>query len=78
MALDSCVLYKALPAIESAGHKIRFSVSRGPLNVASFLMGTTEFLTLMMMDPEATQTTSYHYRFSEKMAQTAARYNTHH
>lgn len=45
-------LKHAQPAIESAGHKIRFSVSRGPLNIASFLMGTTELLTLMMMDPE--------------------------
>jgi uroporphyrinogen decarboxylase len=40
------------PAIEAAGHKIRFSVSRGPLNVASFLMGTTELMTTMMMEPE--------------------------
>lgn len=47
-------LVKAQPAIEAAGHKIRFSVSRGPLNIASFLMGTTEFLTAMLMDPEAT------------------------
>jgi uroporphyrinogen-III decarboxylase len=42
----------AQPAIEAAGHQIRFSVSRGPLNVASFLMGTTELLTTMMMEPE--------------------------
>lgn len=40
-------------AIENADHKIRFSVSRGPLNIASFLMGTTEFLTTLMMEPEA-------------------------
>jgi uroporphyrinogen-III decarboxylase len=46
-------LLKALPAIEKAGHKIRFSVSRGPLNIASFLMGTTELMTTMMMEPEA-------------------------
>jgi len=39
--------------IEKAGHRIRFSVSRGPLNVASFLMGTTELMTSMMMEPEA-------------------------
>jgi len=39
--------------IESRGHKIRFSVSRGPLNVASFLMGTTELLTAMVMEPES-------------------------
>jgi uroporphyrinogen decarboxylase len=30
--------------IEQAGHVIKFAVSRGPLNVASFLMGSTEFL----------------------------------
>ena len=39
-------------AIEKAGHKIRFSVSRGPLNIASFLMGTTELMTTMMMEPD--------------------------
>jgi uroporphyrinogen-III decarboxylase len=42
----------AQPKIEAAGHKIRFAVARGPLNIASFLMGTTEFLTAMMMKPE--------------------------
>jgi len=42
----------AQPKIEAAGHKIRFSVSRGPLNAASYLMGTTEFLTLMMIEPD--------------------------
>ena len=42
----------AKPSIEAANHKIRFSVSRGPLNIASFLMGTTELLTLMMMEPD--------------------------
>jgi len=46
-------MMKAQPAIEITGHKIRFSVSRGPLNIASFLMGTTELMTTMMMDPEA-------------------------
>ena len=45
-------LIQTRPAIEKAGHKIRFSVSRGPLNIASFLMGTTEFLTAIMIDPE--------------------------
>jgi uroporphyrinogen-III decarboxylase len=44
----------AQPKIEQAGHRIRFSVSRGPLNVASYLLGTTEFLTLLMLDPEKT------------------------
>jgi len=40
------------PNIEAKGHKIRFAVARGPLNIASYLMGTTEFLTTMMMMPE--------------------------
>jgi uroporphyrinogen-III decarboxylase len=40
------------PEIERAGHKIRFAVARGPLNIASFLMGTTEFLTALKTDPE--------------------------
>jgi uroporphyrinogen decarboxylase len=39
-------------AIEAAGYKIRFSVSRGPMNIASFLMGTTEFLTAILTDPD--------------------------
>lgn len=42
----------AQPHIEAAGHKIRFAVARGPLNIASYLMGTSEFLSLMMMNPE--------------------------
>ena len=42
----------AQPRIEDLGHKIRFSVSRGPLNVATFLMGTTEFLCALKTDPE--------------------------
>jgi uroporphyrinogen decarboxylase len=39
------------PAIERLGHKIRFAVARGPLNIASFLMGTTEFLTALKTHP---------------------------
>lgn len=42
----------AQPRIEAAGHRIRFAVARGPLNIASYLMGSTEFLTTMMMQPE--------------------------
>ncbi len=42
----------AQPKIEAAGHNIRFAVARGPLNIASYLMGSTEFLTTMMMQPE--------------------------
>ncbi len=40
------------PQIETAGHKIRFSVSRGPMNIATFLMGVTEFMTTCLMEPE--------------------------
>ena len=36
--------------IEKLGHAIRFAAARGPLNVASFLMGTTEFLTAFRTD----------------------------
>ena len=40
------------PRLEDMGHKIRFSVSRGPLNIATFLMGTTEFLMALKTDPD--------------------------
>ena len=43
----------AEPQLKALGHPIRFSVSRGPLNVATFLMGTTEFLVALKTDPEA-------------------------
>lgn len=39
-------------AIRETDHQIRFAVSRGPLNIASFLMGTTEFMTLLALDPD--------------------------
>lgn len=42
----------AQPKIEAAGHKIRFAVARGPLNIANYLMGTTEFLMMMISEPE--------------------------
>jgi len=42
----------ARPAMEEAGHAVRFAVARGPLNIACHLMGTTEFLTLLMEEPE--------------------------
>jgi uroporphyrinogen decarboxylase len=38
--------------IEDAGHQIKFAVARGPLNIATFLMGTTEFLMALRTDPE--------------------------
>jgi uroporphyrinogen-III decarboxylase len=40
--------------MQSFGHEIKFAVSRGPLNIASFLMGTTEFMMAMMESPEET------------------------
>jgi uroporphyrinogen decarboxylase len=41
------------PAIEAAGHQIRFAVARGPLNIAAFLMGNTEFLLALKTEPDA-------------------------
>lgn len=41
--------------IEEAGHCIRFAVARGPLNIASFLMGTTEFLMAVRTHPDEVQ-----------------------
>ncbi|MGE5294599.1 MAG: uroporphyrinogen decarboxylase family protein, partial [Solirubrobacterales bacterium] len=38
--------------IEKEGHAIRFAVSRGPLNIATFLMGTTEFLMAVRTDQD--------------------------
>lgn len=40
--------------MQQCGHEIKFAVARGPLNIASFLMGTTEFMMAMMMNPEET------------------------
>jgi uroporphyrinogen-III decarboxylase len=39
-------------AIINADHQIRFAIARGPLNIASFLMGTTEFMMALAMDPD--------------------------
>ena len=41
-------------AIIKADHQIRFAIARGPLNIASFLMGTTEFMMAIAMDPDST------------------------
>ena len=38
--------------INKLGHEIKFAVVRGPLNIASFLLGVTELMTGLMMDPE--------------------------
>ena len=41
------------PKMLASGHRVRFAVARGPLNIASFLMGTTEFMMALRTDPEA-------------------------
>jgi uroporphyrinogen decarboxylase len=38
--------------IEQAGHAIKFAVARGPLNIASFLLDSTEFLIAIRADPD--------------------------
>jgi len=38
--------------IRDAGHDIKFAYARGPLNIASFLMGTSEFMMALMMAPD--------------------------
>ncbi len=39
-------------AIRDAGYHIRFAVARGPFNIASFIMGTTEFMMALALDPD--------------------------
>ncbi len=38
--------------INASGHTLKFAVTRGPLNIATFLMGTSEFMLLLAMEPE--------------------------
>ncbi len=40
------------PMINDLGHEIKFAVARGPLNIASFLMGTSELMLAIMLQPE--------------------------
>jgi uroporphyrinogen decarboxylase len=49
-------LVHARGAIEEAGHAVRFAVARGPLNVAAFLMGNTEFLMALKTEPDRAHT----------------------
>jgi len=42
------------PKINDAGHQIKFAITRGPFNIATFLMGTTEFFLAMMTYPDDT------------------------
>jgi len=41
--------------IEQEGHAIKFAVSRGPLNIATFLADTTEFLIAFRANPDQAQ-----------------------
>jgi len=41
-------------AIIKSDHQIRFAVARGPMNVASFLMGTTKLMMAIVIDPVGT------------------------
>ena len=45
-------LVKCRKAIEAAGHRIRFATARGPLNIASYLIGHTEFLMGVKTNPD--------------------------
>lgn len=45
-------LQKMEPEIHEMGHEIKFAVARGPLNIASFLMGTTEMMMAIVLQPE--------------------------
>jgi uroporphyrinogen-III decarboxylase len=38
--------------IEEMGHQVKFAVARGPLNIASFLSGTSEFMMALMTDKD--------------------------
>lgn len=40
------------PHIREMGHDIKFAIARGPLNIASFLMGSTELMMAMMLQPD--------------------------
>jgi uroporphyrinogen decarboxylase len=45
-------LKRTQPQIESMGHQIKFAVARGPLNIASFLLGTTELMMGLMTEQD--------------------------
>jgi uroporphyrinogen-III decarboxylase len=47
-------LQRRRAAIEAAGHQIRFATTRGPLNIASYLLGHGEFLLGIKTQPEET------------------------
>lgn len=43
------------PAIEEAGHRIRFATAHGPLTIGGYLLGHTEFFIAMREEPDAIQ-----------------------
>jgi len=45
-------LRRCRPAIEADGHRLRFATCRGPLNIASYLVGHTEFLMGVKTNPQ--------------------------
>jgi uroporphyrinogen-III decarboxylase len=47
-------LEHAQAAMAEKGYNLRFAVARGPLNIAAFLMGSTEFLMGLRMFPDET------------------------
>ncbi len=47
-------LERAARRMEAQGHRVRFATSRGPMNIASYLMGQTDFLVALKTDPEPT------------------------
>lgn len=47
-------LARGRDAMEQAGHRHRFAVSRGPHNIASFLLGHTELLMGVKINPDET------------------------
>lgn len=50
LALKRLVIYE--DRIKASGHQVKFAVSRGPMNIASFLFGTTELMMSLAMAPE--------------------------
>ena len=42
------------PRVEALGHRYRFAVAHGPLTIASYLVGHTEFMLGIRLHPEAT------------------------
>ncbi len=45
-------LHRTLARIEVEGHRVRMATSRGPFNIATYLMGHTELLIGVKTDPE--------------------------